>query len=293
MIYLNRFYLPSETAEINFIKSEARSCFHTFYPFNIFPNKGLRTLEFDNITLLYGGNGSGKSTLINIIANKIGAKRYSEFNSSSFFSDYVAMCCPEYSERLKNSFVLPSDDVFDFCLTARSVNERIDDRREGLINKYIETHTEIHNDPKKGLLSGLDDYERWREAREILSRHHTQSEYVKKRVKRDIDLCSNGETAMRYFVDRIDGAALYLLDEPENSLSFEFQIELAEFISASTRITRSQFIIATHSPILLSIKGARIYDLDGKPVRTSEWTELTNVRKYYNFFMEHSEEFEK
>ena len=96
---------------------------------------------------------------------------------------------------------------------------------------------------------------------------------------------------MHYFLERIEEDGLYFLDEPENSLSIEFQIQLAEFIAATARVTRSQFVIATHSPILLSMKDARIYNLDEYPVSRSKWTELPNVRKFYDFFMEHKEEF--
>ena len=101
------------------------------------------------------------------------------------------------------------------------------------------------------------------------------------------ELCFNGETAMRYFSDRIDGDALYLLDEPENRLSVEFQIQPAEYISATAIATRSRFVIATYPPILLSMRGARIYNLDDYPASVCEWTELPNVRKYFDFFMEH------
>ena len=142
-----------------------------------------------------------------------------------------------------------------------------------------------------GTFHGLDDYERWKEVREILSPRRSQSQYVKKRVARDIDLCSNGETAMLYFLDRIDEDALYLLDEPENSLSVEFQLQLADYIAATARATRSQFIIATHSPILLSMEGAQIYDLDASPAAECRWTDLPNVRKYFDFFMAHKNEF--
>ena len=126
---------------------------------------------------------------------------------------------------------------------------------------------------------------------EILSRKHSQSSFINKRVVRDVDLHSNGESAMHYFLERIEEDGLYFLDEPENSLSIEFQIQLAEFIAATARVTRSQFVIATHSPILLSMKDARIYNLDEYPVSRSKWTELPNVRKFYDFFMEHKEEF--
>ena len=52
-----------------------------------------------------------------------------------------------------------------------------------------------------------------------------------------------------------------------------------------------QFIIATHSPFLLSMEGARIYDLDADPVEVRNWWELENVRIYYDFFREHEELF--
>lgn len=291
MIYLKRFVLPSESAEIDFIKGESRTCFHTFYPFKIFTDKQLRTVEFDNITLLYGGNGSGKSTLLNVIARKICATRFSIFNGSPFFDDFVDMCYAELIRRPCKVFALASDDVFDYSLSARSVNSEIDGKRDELIERYMTVRADVLNNPEKGLLKGLDDYERWSEAREILSPRRSQSSYVKGRVKRDVDLYSNGQTAMRYFTDRVDGDGLYLLDEPENSLSVELAVELKDYIEAVARSSKSQFIIATHSPILLSMKGAKIYDLDDYPVSTPEWTELPGVRRYFDFFMEHKDEF--
>ena len=88
-------------------------------------------------------------------------------------------------------------------------------------------------------------------------------------------------------------AKLYLLDEPENSLSSEKQIELQRFLVDSARFYGCQFIIATHSPFLLAMKGAKIYDLDEDPADVKKWTELGNVRAYYEFFREHRSEFEE
>jgi predicted ATPase len=189
--------------------------------------------------------------------------------------------------------VLTSDDVFDYVLKARTVNENISEQRNELFDKYVSVHGEAERNPEILRLNGLDDYERWSETMEILSPRKSQSSYVKKRTARDIDLYSNGQTAMRYFLERIEDDAVYLLDEPENSLSIEFQIELAEYISATARATRSQFIIATHSPILLSMENAKVYNLDAYPATVSKWTDLPNVRKYFDFFMEHREEFDR
>lgn len=292
MIYVRRFTLPSEVAEIEVIKNEKRTCFGTFYPFKIFPDKGLHTVTFDNVTMFYGGNGSGKSTLINVMARKMSAVRYSDFNDAPLFDRFVGMCSADYAKVPRASYVLTSDDVFDYVLGARSINERIDDRRGELFDRYVSVHHEMMRDPEIGHLHGMDDYERWKEVREIISPKKSQSSYIKKRVVQDVDLHSNGETAMRYFIDRIDGDAVYFLDEPENSLSIALQIELTQYIAATARATRSQFIIATHSPVFLSMHGARIYNLDEYPASVCKWTELPNVRRYFDFFMEHKQEFD-
>ncbi len=294
MIYLERLALPSARAEDGVITSEKRTCFNTFYPFGIFPRRGLRELLFDGITMLYGGNGSGKSTLINLLAWKANAERYSDFNDAPLFDRYASMCYLEYMRIPERCCVLTSDDVFDYVLGARTVNGSNSERREALFQKYVETYNEAMANPGSAMtkLNGIDDYERWREVREIISPKRSQSEYIRRRVARDVDLASNGQTAMRYFLEKIDGDALYLLDEPENSLSIEYQIELAAFIEASVRATRSQFVIATHSPILLSMRNAKIYDLDADPASVSDWTELPNVRRYFEFFMDHRDEFQ-
>ena len=98
---------------------------------------------------------------------------------------------------------------------------------------------------------------------------------------------------MKYFVDNITENAVYLLDEPENSLSIAFQQELCTFLSDSARHFGCQIIMATHSPVLLSMKDARIYDLDSSPVCTKKWTDLENVRRYFDFFESHRSEFEE
>ncbi len=291
MIYVKKLILPSEITEINVIKDEKRTCFNTFYPFKIFPDMRLGSLDFEGITMLYGGNGSGKSTLINVLARKMRANRYSEFNDAPLFDKFVSLCSLDYAREPRSSCVLTSDDVFDYVLKARMVNENINFQRNELFDTYSSVHWAASNDPDSRRLHSLDDYERWNETMEILSPKKSQSSYVKKRVARDIDLYSNGQTAMRYFLERIEDDAVYLLDEPENSLSIEFQIELAEYISATARVGRSQFIIATHSPVFLAMKEAKIYNLDSYPASVCNWTELPNVRKYFDFFMDHKDEF--
>ena len=75
-------------------------------------------------------------------------------------------------------------------------------------------------------------------------------------------------------------------------MALEKQQELLKFLEDSARFFGCQFIIATHSPFILSMNGAKIYDMDETPVQVKRWTQLANVRAYYEFFKAHEGEFE-
>ena len=123
------------------------------------------------------------------------------------------------------------------------------------------------------------------------ARHKTQSRYVRSELVDNVREYSNGESAFMYFTEKIQENGLYLLDEPENSLSPKLQIELMKFIEDSARFFDCQFIISTHSPFLLALNGAKIYDLDENPVDVKKWTELENVRLFYDFFKKNEKKF--
>ena len=76
-------------------------------------------------------------------------------------------------------------------------------------------------------------------------------------------------------------------------MSCETQLKLVEFIELSARAYNTQFIIATHSPFLLSIPNAKIYNLDTRPVSLSKWWELENMKYYFELFNKYQAEFQK
>ncbi|NRT34854.1 putative ATPase [Clostridium beijerinckii] len=82
MVYLNYFTFPDEDMEFNFFMGVKRTCYDSFYPFKVLSQHGLRRIDFEPVTILYGGNGSGKSTALNVIAEKIGVSRDSIYNKS-------------------------------------------------------------------------------------------------------------------------------------------------------------------------------------------------------------------
>lgn len=319
-MYLSWFRFPDIEEEYDFTLALKRRCYDTYYPFLVLSRHGLTRLDFNTITILYGGNGSGKSTALNVIAEKLGLARDTLYNRSCFFEDYTELCSfgagsapgegggdaaedgededPENEDGGWNgraggrkamrmpsgSRIITSDDVFDFMLNLRSLNNGIDRKRDELFEDYLDTkHAHFQ-------MRSLEDYEQLKKVR--MARSNTQSKYVRKNLMGNVREYSNGESAFRYFTEKITENSLYLLDEPENSLSPERQQELAQFLEDSARFYRCQFIIATHSPFLLSLWGAKIYDMDEEKVDVKRWSELANVRAYYDFFKKHEKEFE-
>ena len=195
-MYLYRFTFPGEDEEFDFFMGIKRTCYDSFYPFQVLSKKGFHQIDFEPVTILYGGNGCGKTTVLNIIADKLGLSREASYNKSNFFKDYGDYCtCKTKREIPPESKIITSDDVFDYMLDLRSL----------------------------------------------------------KSAKR--------------------------------------QLELVKFLEDSARFYGCQFIISTHSPFILSMYNAKIYDMDERPVDVKRWTELENVRIFYDFFMQHSDEF--
>ena len=288
MLYLSRFTFPSQERESFFFHGPQRQCYNTYYPFGVIARFDPTVIEFEPVTIFYGGNGSGKSTALNVIAEKLGLQRDARYNRSNFFEDYVRLCEEETRREIPpHSRIITSDDVFDYMLNLRALNEGIDERREEIFREYIEDNDKVN--PFR--YRTMEDYDRLK--RVNLARRTTQSAYTRKRLTPNVREQSNGESASFYFISRIQDGGLYLLDEPENSLSPTRQAELLQFLEDSARFYECQFIIATHSPFLLAMRGACIYDMEADPVCRRRWTELEAVRAYHDFFKRHEAAFQE
>jgi predicted ATPase len=271
LVFLKQFILPSLSEE------EKGNAMTHAYPYGIFPFKKLEDISFKPITIIYGGNGSGKSTLL---------------NSSPFFSQYVKTKC-EYSTATDDdglnidiplgSKIITSEDIFNHILTVRNENSRIDK------NKAVQGQLYKEAKCKEIRFDSMEDYERLKV--QNAARRQTKTSFVTDRAGRNIEQFSNGETALSYFDKQFQSNCLYLLDEPENSLSPKFQLQLAKLIIDCAHYCNCQFIIATHSPFILSIDGAQIYDLDSVPVKVRNWYDLENIKVYYDFFKGYEELF--
>ena len=178
---------------------------------------------------------------------------------------------------------ITSDDVFDYLLDIRSINSGVNRRKEELTKEFL-------NNKYGDYDSNLASYEKIKNSYE--SKHQTMSKYIRTRLtNNNIIEQSNGESSLMFWEREIKEDSIYLLDEPENSLSAENQLKLRQFIEESVRFYNCQFIISTHSPFLLSLKDAKIYNLDETPVKEEKWSNLPNVKIYYDFFKDRKNDF--
>jgi predicted ATPase len=94
---------------------------------------------------------------------------------------------------------------------------------------------------------------------------------------------SHGQSIMSFFNARYQIKGLYLLDEPETALSPKTQFKLLELLIKMGRSGHAQFIIATHSPILLACPEAAILSFDYTPIKEVRYEETEHYRLYKSF----------
>ena len=274
LIYLKKFELPDKED-------------YSGYPFHLFLQKEFFNIKFDTITIFYGDNGSGKSTLLNIITETINKdkkiiKRKNDILKSEYFDMYINECKYYIENDIpQGSKIICSEDIFQNILSKREKNKKKNNSREDLKMQYLEYKYNPIN------YSSLEDL-----SLSVETRKRTQSKFIKSRIEENEKEFSNGQTSLEFFDKELQENSLYLLDEPENSLSPKFQLELVQLINELTRFFKCQFIIATHSPFFLAIQNAKIYNLDKTPAAEEKWYELENMQIYYNFFKENKSYFE-
>lgn len=248
------------------------------YPYGLMSKKEITEIEFAPITIFYGNNGSGKSTLLNIIAESIGIRNKSLGNTSEYFNSYVRKCTPDPSRTIPaDATFIRSEDIMEKIVNIRKQNEQIDKKLIGWFEKGVPAEERGTLEAEMYAKHALDD---------IFDYTVNDSFYnhVKGVLFQKNDEQSNGESAMAYFKEVLLPDNLYILDEPENSMAPQYQQELAEYITILAYRLNCQFIIASHSPFMLSMDNARIYDLDSPTCKICKWYELPNMKTYYQLF---------
>jgi predicted ATPase len=238
------------------------------FPFSVPAIQTLGTLSLDSaVTFFVGENGSGKSTLLEAIA---AAARLPAVGSADLDAD-VTLDAQRvlggalrlvWSRRTSRGFFLRAEDFFGF-------SKRIAVMRLELQQRIAELEVEYAD--RSEFAMGL-----------AMGPARTSLGELERRYGVDLDANSHGQSFLRLFQARFVPGGLYLLDEPEAPLSPQSQLALMAMMGDMIA-QDAQFVVATHSPILLAYPGARIYSFDTLPVAAVEYGELEHVRLTRDF----------
>jgi len=232
------------------------------FPFSVPAIRTLPALDLSaRVTFFVGENGSGKSTLLEGIAAAaglptVGAAEVGRDTTLAAQRRLAAALRLTWTKRTHRGFFLRAEDFFGFQRRLEGERQEYERRLSELDEEYRDRSAYA-----KGLAAGpvrasLGDMER--------------------RYGRDPDARSHGQAFLNLFQGRFVPGGLYLLDEPEAPLSPQNQLGLLALLFAQLE-RDAQFIIATHSPVLLAFPGAAIYSFDRVPIEPVPYHELDHV----------------
>lgn len=229
------------------------------FPFGLplFATRDVVTFETP-VTFFVGDNGAGKSTLLEAIAAalKLPALTQAGVGDHPLMEPARALARKLTLVRRapkKHGFFFRADDVIGFV---QSIERAAREHRE------LEAHYDA-------TLSG----EGHRRATGMARAQHAA---ITARYGDDPFARSHGELFLELFRQRLTAPGLYLMDEPETPLSPSSQLALLGLVMDKAE-AGSQFVIATHSPILMALPGATILDFDQAPPAPVAWEELEHV----------------
>lgn len=238
------------------------------FPLDVPCIAALERLELTTpVTLLVGENGTGKSTLLEGLAlaaglPAVGSARLEDDPTLEAQRRLARALKLEWRGRTHRGFFLRAEDFFGF--QKELARARSEHRAEmGRMDAELADASEY----ARGLAKGP---------------HRASLADMERRYGADPDAVSHGQAFLRLFGARLAPGGLYLLDEPEAALSPQSQLGLLAMMSASVA-EGSQFVVATHAPILMAIPGATVLSFDDVPVRAVPFEEVASVRLVRDF----------
>ena len=238
----------------------------TEYPFNIPSLNNIKELDLSNkVTIFVGDNGSGKSTLLKAIAyynNSINVSG-KDINSSYYkeireLSNKMKMI---YSFKTRSGFFFSGEEFITYINNIKKMKQDLKDDLKRIDEEYKDKSTFAKNQARMAPAGQLYELEN--------------------AFDRDLKEKSHGEGFLDFFKARMHRQGIYLLDEPETPLSAINQYQLVVLITDLVK-EGSQVIIATHSPIIMAIKDAVIYQFEEKGINQVNYEDIEHVN-----FMKH------
>lgn len=238
------------------------------FPFNVPALKAL-SLDLETpITLLVGENGSGKSTLLEGVActsriTSVGSYSVDRDPSLESVRPLTRALRLTWNRRSHRGFFMRAEDFFGFV--NRVKREQVEFAREA---ERMRRENE-----------GMSAYDMGR----MLGTQLGSAAQLAERYGEDMDARSHGEQFLAFFQERVVPEGLYLLDEPEVALSPTSQLAFLSLLIDAAENRGCQFLIATHSPILMALPGATILNFDEHPIREIAYDDVEHVRLTRDF----------
>ncbi len=238
------------------------------FPFNVPIVRALGEIRFTHpVTLLVGENGCGKSTMMEAIACAVGSvtvgsDAVESDKTLAHVRELAASLSQTWTKRTRKGFFLRAEDFFGYAKRMSQIRADAATQLEAIESEYA---------GRSELAKGLA---RMPHARTIAELQNSYGD--------GLDAQSHGESFLKLFQSRLVPGGLYLLDEPEAPLS---PLRQLAFLSLIMQMVSEdcQFIIATHSPIILSCPDAAILSCDSAPIEPVDYDDLEHVKLTRNF----------
>src|SRR5262249_15586901 len=230
------------------------------FPFNLPLVKNFEPVEFQSpVTFFVGENGSGKSTLLEAI---VAGLNLPAIGADDLSRDTTLQHARAFGKQLKfawrqkknhRGFFLRAEDFFNFARRLQSMHKELQE----IADNFEEEYSGFALGLARGAVIG-------------------QQRALVERYGRDLDANSHGESFLKLFQSRFVPGGLYLMDEPEAPLSPQRQLSLLAMLKEMVA-ENAQFIIATHSPILMAFPDAKILSFDSHPIKEVNYDDVEHV----------------
>lgn len=229
------------------------------FPFTLPLVQNLGEIELRSpVVFFVGENGSGKSTLIEAVAAAVnlpavGAEDIARDKSLSNARALGRQLKLAWQHKTSRGFFLRAEDFFGFAKRLQTMQTELQEIADGFDDEYSGYALGL----AKGAALG-------------------QQQALIERYGENLDANSHGESFLKLFQARFVPDGLYLLDEPEAPLSPQRQLALLSMMKEMVG-EGAQFIIATHSPILMAYPEAQIFSFDSHPVGETAYDQVEHV----------------
>lgn len=238
------------------------------FPFDVPALAGLAEVRFPGpVTVFVGENGSGKSTLLEALAlaaNLPTAGRAEAGDDGSLAQQrrLARTLTAVWGKRSHRGFFLRAEDFFGFARRLRVMRKEMEERIAQVERDYkdrSELARLLARGPAAGSIAAMEA-----------------------RYGRDLDARSHGESFLQLFQSRFVPDGLYLLDEPEAALSPQSQLGFVSMMSDMVG-QGGQFVVATHSPVIMAVPDATLYSFDSSPLARVSYEDLDSVKLLKDF----------